>query len=413
MSDLADQETARVYSPDPSADADDSVLSPYWINSHPIARVPVDALVITDSPRLGGENWDHVRLLAELGGGLPPIMVHQPTMRVIDGVHRVQAAILNDAETIEARLLDCDLNVAFVLAVKANVAHGLPLSQPDRMAAAGRIIAAHPQWSDRAVAAATGLSDKTIARLRDRTGQGAAQPAARLGRDGRLRPLDSAAKRRRAAAMISDEPDAGLRAIARATGLSLATVRDVRQRVGRGEDPVPERYRNGPDGPGPSAASLSSSLSSSPAGSAPVPSFGDELRPPTGDETHSAAGRPDPPVPRSDLGAERRTASAQEPQPVIDEPSRRSPGAQRPRHADLPVDRHEVLARLRNDPSLRFSETGRQTLRCLHRYTVDVEGLEGLCRNLPDHCAPVIADLALSCATAWTTLAERLRQRTE
>src|SRR4029078_7378388 len=83
-------------------------------------------------------------------------------MRVIDGMHRVRAALLNGRTRIDARLLDCDEGAAFVFAVKTNVKHGLPLSPSDRAAAAARIIAIHPHWSDRAVAAATALSDKTI-----------------------------------------------------------------------------------------------------------------------------------------------------------------------------------------------------------------------------------------------------------
>ena len=55
---------------------------------------------------------------------------------------------------------------------------------------------------------------------------------------------DVARRRRHAAAVFLDRPDAGLREVARAAGLSPATVRDVRQRIQRGEDPVPDRYRD-------------------------------------------------------------------------------------------------------------------------------------------------------------------------
>jgi ParB-like chromosome segregation protein Spo0J len=228
----------------PTADLDEAVLSPAWIASHPATPVRIDSLVFEGSPRLGGEDPEHVCLLAETSDPLPPIIVHQPTMRVIDGIHRVRAALLKNRDEIEARLLRCDEDAAFVVAVKANITHGLPLSQADRTAAAVRIITHHPHWSDRAVAAATGLSDKTISRIRSRTMLEAPQPTARLGRDGRLRPLDTVARRQQAAAMISERPEVVLREVARATGLSVATVRDVRQRVARGEDPVPDRYRS-------------------------------------------------------------------------------------------------------------------------------------------------------------------------
>lgn len=222
---------------------DGSVLSPAWIESHPAVTVPIDSLLFDGSPRLGGEDLEHVRMLAEASGPLPPIMVHAPTMRVIDGVHRVRAARLNRLTEIRARMLQCDEQAAFILAVEANISHGLPLSKDDRTTAAIRIIASHPDWSDRAVAAVTGLSDKTVSRIRVQSVSPTLQTGVRRGRDGRIRPLDTTEKREQAAAMMSEGPHTGLRAIARATGLSLATVQDVRQRVNRGEDPVPSRYR--------------------------------------------------------------------------------------------------------------------------------------------------------------------------
>jgi hypothetical protein len=75
-----------------------------------------------------------------------------------------------------------------VVVVQANVMHGLPVSQPDRAAAAERIISCHPQWADRAIAATTGLSDKTIWRIRagSRSTADPPQADAQLARDGRL-----------------------------------------------------------------------------------------------------------------------------------------------------------------------------------------------------------------------------------
>jgi hypothetical protein len=219
------------------------------LESQPVVPVRIDSLVVGGTPRRAGEDPAHVRLLAGIGSGLPPITVHRPTMRVVDGMHRVRAARLNGAEWITARLLDCDEDAAFIVAVRANVTHGLPLCQPDRVAAAARIIGRHPQWSDRAVAAVTGLSNKTVARLRIRPSAPGTQPLVRIGRDGRRRPLTTGPGRQQAAAMLAARPELGLRTVARATGLSVATVRDVRQRLHRGEDPVPGRYRSGRERP--------------------------------------------------------------------------------------------------------------------------------------------------------------------
>lgn len=322
------------------------------VGPHPVTMVAVEQLVIEGSPRSAGEDPDHVRLLAESPDALPPIIVHKPTMRVIDGVHRVRAAMLNGSPEISARLLDCDENVAFVLGVKANVTHGLPLSHADRAAAAARIIVRNPQWSDRAVAASVGLSGKTVSRIRAGSTADTPQSNARLGRDGRLRPLDVGSRRRQAAELIHQRPEAGLREVAQATGLSAATVRDVRLRLNRGEDPVPAKYR---------AATYGQDAD----GSLP-PAIG--------------------------------------PRPV--------PESARPRPAHIPVDLTALLRKLRGDPSLRFSEAGRFSLRWLHQHTVDADGLENVGRLLPDHCAPVVASLARGCAAEWTRLAERLEGRT-
>ena len=222
--------------------------------------VPVADLQPADSPRLVGEDPEHIRVLAEPGRALPPVLVHHPTMRVIDGMHRVSAARLRGEETIEVVFFDGTDEDAFVLAVRANVAHGLPLSYADREAAVARIVVSHPDWSDRAIAATTGLAPRTVAAVRSRI-VGLPQDTARVGRDGRVRPLDSTTGRRTASRLIAAFPDASLREIARAAGISPATVRDVRERIRRGEDPVPARRARGDQGqPAPEGESQEGSV---------------------------------------------------------------------------------------------------------------------------------------------------------
>ncbi|MGW5918431.1 ParB/RepB/Spo0J family partition protein [Nocardia fluminea] len=307
------------------------------IDDVPISLVPIKLLKYGNSVRQAGEDPGHTQVLAETEANLPPITVHGGSMRVIDGMHRVRAALLNGRTAIEARILNCDDDIAFMHAVAANIRHGLTLSGADRKAAAARMILVHPDWSDRAVAAATGLSAKTVSVVRAACSTAdAVQLNSRIGKDGRLRPLDSAAARRRAAELLRQNPDAGLREVARATGLSPATVSDVRKRTDRGEDPVPERYRHR-------------------AGSRPAT--------PAVVGKRSAAGFPDPDV---------------------------------------------LLAKLRNDPALRYNETGRQTLRWLYQHAVDPDSGEDLVSNLPEHWSEVVAELALSYAQTWKALAERL-----
>jgi len=130
---------------------------------------------------------------------------------------------------------------AFVRAVQANVTHGFPLSQADRCSAATRIIASHPHMSDRAIAESAGLGARTVASIRRRSTAEMPQLNARVGRDGKVRPLNSAEGRRRAAEMLAEQPRASLREVARGSGVSPATALDVRRRLERGEEPAPVR----------------------------------------------------------------------------------------------------------------------------------------------------------------------------
>jgi len=206
-------------------------------------KVPVSALLPADSPRLGGEDGAHVRVLVELGATLPPIVVQRSTLRVVDGMHRLQAAVLRGDNTIDVHFFDGTDDDAFVLAVELNGGHGLPLSAADRRAAVERILASHPHWSDQAVAATTGVSDKTVAAVRRCSTSEISRLNTRVGRDGRRRPVSSAGGRLRASELIAERPDASLRDIAAGAGIALATARDVRERVRRGDHPVPERQR--------------------------------------------------------------------------------------------------------------------------------------------------------------------------
>jgi ParB-like chromosome segregation protein Spo0J len=196
----------------------------------PSAMVPLSCLVIGDSPRRCGEDGSHARMLANLGDVLPPIIVHRPTMRVIDGMHRLRAARLRGADKIEVRFFDGDEASAFVLGVRLNVTHGLPLSLADRKAAADRIISSYPHWSDRVIASVTGLSGPTVAARRRRLTESILQSDTRIGMDGRARPVDPAGRRQAAARLLADNPGASLREVARQAGLSPETVRKLRAR---------------------------------------------------------------------------------------------------------------------------------------------------------------------------------------
>jgi ParB-like chromosome segregation protein Spo0J len=204
-------------------------------------KVSIDLLQPTNSPRLNGVDPRHVQLLAAYDGSLPPILVHRRSMRVIDGAHRLQAALLKGQKTIEVTFFEGTHDDAFVAAIEANNAHGLPLTLADRQAAAARILASNPHRSDRWVAAVVGLAAGTIAVIRSRRGPSDHNITARTGQDGRVRPISSASGRKLASGVITEQPDASLRQIARIAGISPGTARDVRERMRRGDDPVPAR----------------------------------------------------------------------------------------------------------------------------------------------------------------------------
>jgi hypothetical protein len=206
-----------------------------------VVKVRVGSLLDSDSPRLLGEDQDHVHALVGVEDRLPPIIVHRETMRVIDGMHRLHAARLRGDKEVDARFVDGDEASSFVLAVSTNIRHGLPLSLADRKAAASRIISSYPQWSDRRIAAVAGIAAKTVAAIRACPADGEQQLDTRVGRDGRARPVNGAERRAAAAKLMGDNPGASLREIAREAGISAETARDVRARLGRGDAPVPIR----------------------------------------------------------------------------------------------------------------------------------------------------------------------------
>lgn len=227
-----------------------------WMHDHadmPVESVPISALVEGASPRLSGENSSHIESLASSTIPLSPILVHRPTMRVIDGMHRLRAANLRKQLVVDVRYFDGSADEAFVLSVFTNVSHGMPLSLKDRKAAAGRILDRYPAWSDRLVAHAAGLSHTTVAGIRRRAGGRNGQLNGRLGRDGKTHPLTNIEGRRAAAKLIEADGSASLREVARQAGVSTGTVRDVRARLAKGDEPVPQMSsRSNVDGKRPS-----------------------------------------------------------------------------------------------------------------------------------------------------------------
>jgi ParB-like chromosome segregation protein Spo0J len=325
--------------------------------------VPVLSLRPADSPRLNGEDKAHIARLAQTETPLPPILVDRRTMRVIDGMHRLMAASVQGRETIDVIFFDGSEADVFLQAVQENVAHGLPLSQADRRAAAARIIASHPHLSDRAIGHSAGLAAKTVAAIRKGSSGDIPQSNARIGRDGRVRPLDSGAARRRAAELLTQQPGASLRDVARAAGISPATVLDVRKRLERGQSPVPDK---------PAANAARNSAGSNGAGS-------------------NGAGSNGAPA-----GADGDGASAQ----AI---------RLRPRAA-APPDPAAAVEKLLRDPSLR-NERGKRMLRLLRVNAAGAGQLPDAAAAVPPHCVGIVVELARQYAEMWQDFARELDGR--
>jgi hypothetical protein len=321
----------------------------------PARDVPVNALSSWVYLRQGGTNAAHVQLLIDAADSaqLPPILIQQEGCRVIDGVHRLEAAKLRGDATIKARFLDCTDSEALVLAMKANSIHGLPLSKADRVAGARRLLTAHPDWSDRAIAAITGLSDKTIAALRNQAADTAHLGSKRLGLDGKRRPVNAGECRRRAAEYISAHPNAPLRQVAKETDVSLGTVHDVNARLRSGVSPERNEHR--------------------------IP-----------------AARP-----------------AVHPTPAVADTVTVTPGAngtplRRKNHTDAPLTWAGIAAKVAQDPTIRYTEGGKEFLRWMAQHTSNLDGWREFVNAIPAHWRSVIAPIAESIGKEWSLFAEQL-----
>ncbi|WP_338930409.1 hypothetical protein WEB32_00330 [Streptomyces netropsis] len=184
---------------------------------------------------------------------------------------------------------------------------------------------------------------------------------ARTGRDGKTRSLRPAEGRIRAAQLIKERPESSLRQIAEAAGVAPATVRDVRERLRQGRDPVPDKLRN-LDGV-------------------------DRRRP------AAAAG----PTARTPSAAGVRPAAAAEPSGTN----------------TLQDPLSTAMDSLRRDPSLRFSEAGRKLLRLLTANSMPRESWEQLAAAVPAHRRDACASLAREHARRWAAFSALLAKEAE
>ncbi|HEY0932688.1 MAG TPA: ParB/RepB/Spo0J family partition protein [Trebonia sp.] len=341
--------------------ADDSIEA---IDQIPVCEIPLSALSDGFLLRVTGTDPAHVQMLSEVASfnEIPPILVQRKSLRIIDGAHRMEAAKARGENTIRARLVNCTDNSAYILAVKANTLHGLPLSRADRVSSAQRILGWHPDWSDRAIGIATGLSAKTVAGIRRDSAGNVQQFAKRLGRDGKRRPVTALEGRKRAAEYITARPEASLREVARETDVSLGTVQDVRARMRRGLDPL-------------TAGGGSRALTA-----APEPAARPRPEPPAG----APAGAPV--LLSARLGRIGR------------------PGAPAPSWP-------EIFPKLAGDPSLRYTEGGRAFIRWMTARMSNPHAWREFTDSIPAHWLRDISTMAEQASEDWRDFAEHLRSR--
>jgi ParB-like chromosome segregation protein Spo0J len=200
--------------------------------------VPLGDLVGSYSPRDKRVDEDHVLALAEVLDRVPPVVVDKATMKVIDGVHRVEATRRMGRTEIRAVFFEGSETDALVVAVQANIRHGKPLSRGERQAAAGALLRRCPERSDRWLAEVCGLSHSTVARIRQASA--ALGPGTRTGRDGRRRPVDPGAGRAAIAKALAEEPGSSFRQAAEAAGVAPSTVHRTVRAVRRLRAEPPE-----------------------------------------------------------------------------------------------------------------------------------------------------------------------------
>ncbi len=177
------------------------------------------------SPRQRKVDDDHVTLLGEVIDRLPPIVVDERTMTVIDGVHRLEAARRAGRAEIKALLFSGNETEGLVVAIQANVRHGKPLSRAERQAAACALLRRSPDRSDRWVGEICGLSHSTVARLRQAAE--IADRGVRTGRDGRRRPVDPSPGHTAVAKALDAGPATSIRQAAEIAGVAASTAQRV------------------------------------------------------------------------------------------------------------------------------------------------------------------------------------------
>ncbi|MDQ1294346.1 MAG: hypothetical protein QG608_2229 [Actinomycetota bacterium] len=349
--------------------------------------LPIAALSPGPLTRTGGTDDEHVLALAAVFEQLPPIVVHEGTLHVVDGLHRVDAAKLRGHTHIEALLVEGNPTEIFFLAVELKARNGRPLTRRDRRTTVHRILELRPMWSDRRIARLAGVSPTTVATARRSPTTRTLQSDIRLGLDGRRRPMDVAQRRLQAEQLFTERPQSTLRHVAAAVGISLATAHDVRRRMNADASPGERNHhrtrtqdRHG-------------------------------VRPPRqwtlpGQQKIHPGREKENNEPRSGhISGQNRTIdrTLSRTERPANHPAGHGPDPGNP-------DPTTVLQSLLSDPSLRSTLVGRSLLRLLTAQCLDAGRIEGLLRGIPPHRRSTVSALARHCGRSWLYFADRIEQ---
>ena len=193
-----------------------------------VQLVRIADLVLGYSPRHEKLDEDHVQALLEVIDRLPPIIVDERTMKVLDGMHRLEASRRAARTELPAVFFSGSETEALVVAIQANIKHGKPLSRGERQAAAAALLRRCPERSDRWGGEICGLSHSTVARVRQATD--AMDNGMRTGRAGRRRPVDPAPTQATLARALESR-SSSVRQVAKATGVTSSTAHRAAARL--------------------------------------------------------------------------------------------------------------------------------------------------------------------------------------
>jgi ParB-like chromosome segregation protein Spo0J len=192
---------------------------------------PVKLARLQPGPTIRPLDEAHVLVLRGVLDRLPPIAVTEDDLMLIDGAHRVEAAVRARLTHLPAEHLALAPGEVLAERVRRNASHGLPLRLEERKRAALLLIAEDPTRSNAAVGRTAGLSTSTVRRLRGCPGRSENDLDTVTGVDGNNYPRNPDDRRRAALDLLRREPGLSDRAIARQVRLSPTTVGALRRTV--------------------------------------------------------------------------------------------------------------------------------------------------------------------------------------